>query len=267
MFSLIKKKSLTVLVPAMIAAVCLALAGCASPMAIGEKADGSSELKLTNGLERGVTSISLCASGSDGYGSPLAQEGELESKATAVLYFAANGPADIKVQTTGGTTYELHEVNLADMKDATLMSEGDIAYLEYTPAAGGSVVSTLDAEKAYRQAVKEAEEAAKKAEEERLAAEAAQKAAEEEAARKAEEEAAAKKAAEEEAARKAEEEAAAKKAAEEEEARKAEERARQQKSSSGNSGNSSSGGNSGGGNSSGGNSGGEDACADDLLFN
>lgn len=257
---------------AMVCAVllaCVALTGCGSTMTIGSKDSSQAEFSLTNGLDRGVTAVSVSPAGQDSFAA-LAQEGELEPGAKATVYCPQTGLVDIKVQTTGGTSYEMHEIDLSALKDATLMNEGDIAFLEYDGT------STLEAEKAYRQAIKDAEEQAKKEAEEKAAAEeAARKAAEEEAAKKAAEEEAAKKAAEEEAARKAAEEEEARKAQEEADRKAAEEAQRQsQNSSKGSSGSGSSSGNSGnsgssgsGSGSGGGNSGGEDNCADDLLFN
>jgi hypothetical protein len=95
--------------------------------------------------------------------------------------------ADIKFTTADGMSYELHQLNLKDIKDATFKLDGGVAYLEYTSIETGAAVNTLEAEKEYEIMVKEAAEVQSKQQEAidtAVKEEAEKKLAEEEAAKK-----------------------------------------------------------------------------------
>lgn len=238
------------------------LSGCESTPQIGDEVKDGVTIAVTNNTGQDITSIAIKSTSDKNYPSVLSQEESLANEKPAELHAANFQSADIKVTCGNDTVYELHNINLADVKDATIALDGNVPYLAYTSIESGKSVSSLDDEKAY---IKAQEEAAKKAEEE-----AAAKKAEEEAAKKA----AAEKAAKEKAAKeKAAKEKAAKKAAAAEKAKSSSKSSSSSsKSSKSNSGSNSSGSKSSnsssqsGSSSSGSNGGGED-CVDDLVLN
>lgn len=263
------------LVVAAAALLMFCFVGCGSNFTIGEPVDDGVTFSLENGLDRGITAISVKNVGSSSFGAALSQDGELqpgeaatlncaipaaeepaENSTASTMELGTSNLADMQVQTTGGTVYELHMLDLADIKDATLRVDGNMAYLEYTSVATGEQVSSLANEQDLKQALDAKKEAEKKAAEEAAKAEEEKKAAEK---AKAEEE---KKAAEEAAAKAAEEEAA-RQAAEEEAARQAAEQEAWQNQQADQSWSEPS--QSGGGNYD--SSGEDEACVDDLLFN
>lgn len=154
------------------------LAGCAtSALQIGNESD-ETVIVATNETGQAISSIAFKAEQDDAFGADLAQEADWANDAVADIHLgeaqlaapeitAEDGSDDLifnnlqtmRITTSDGMTYELHQLNLADIKDASICLEGDIAYLEYTSVNTGEVVSTLDAEKAYREQ-KAAEEAA-----------------------------------------------------------------------------------------------------------
>lgn len=195
---------------------------------IGVIDDSIEPVSLTNQTGDAVTSIQVKSSWSDGYDFTLEQSGELANGETATLYFPveeifaaseANNSssnttgsassssasseasdivlsdlADVKISLNTGKSYEMHQINLGDMSDATLNfdTENNMLYFVYVSKATDVEVNTLEAEIALQEQAK-AEKAAKKAAEKKAKEE---KAAKEEAARqkKIQEAAAAKKA-------------------------------------------------------------------------
>ena len=227
-------KKVAALVAAMAVAAVALMAGCSSPagIVVGQQADGAPSFELKNETGQAITAIAVDPAGADAF-KALAQTGEIAADGTATVYVPADAAenASVKVTFADGLSCEIHGVNLADVKDASLKMDGTAAYMAYTSIASGSTVDTKGAQsaaaddEAEQKAAKEAEEKAKADEKAKAEAEAAEKAeAEEKAKAEAAEAKAAEKAAAEKAAEKkaAEKKAAEKKAAAEEKKKKAE---------------------------------------------
>lgn len=185
MLSSIKGKSLAVLLlVAALSASLLLLAGCGQTFTIGTKINDATKISVKNETGQAITSVT--------YVSKLAQDGDWDNGVTAELYVdpsaivvssesaTQNGnevtteESDVILEpltalqftTADGMTYALHQLNVSDVKDATIKIEDGVAYMEYTSIATGEQVNTLDAELAYQEQVKAAAEAAAQAEDE-----------------------------------------------------------------------------------------------------
>lgn len=243
---------------------CCVLAGCSNDvLQIGDESSKTS-FEATNKTGQAITAVAIKAESEQSFGANLEQKNDWDNDKIADIHFnelestpdGAEQSEDnsdvvlsnlqtLRIETADGMTYEMHQLNLSDIKDATILLDGDIAYMKYISVANNEEVNTLEAEKAYR------EEIAAKAAAEKAAAEQA---------------AAEKAAAEKEAAEKAASEQAAAKQSESKEGSKssgstASNSGSAAKQPTNNSSNSSSGSNSGSSSS------GEDACVDDLVFN
>lgn len=141
----------------------LLASGCSAQVVIG--GEGDAAFQLTNGLGRGIVSVSVRDAGSEAFDAPLHQEGELGAGQVATVRFGvpAGSSVDVRLQTTGGMAYELHGVDLGAFDEATVESDGAVAYLTYVDAAGNQV-STLAAENAYRENAEREKQAALDAE-------------------------------------------------------------------------------------------------------
>ena len=170
---------IAVALSAAVLAMTFLLAGCSGEknIELNQKTDGTSSIVLVNGTDQAVSSVAIKAVTDAEFGKNLLADGAAwDAKKKAQLFY--NDAVDVAI-TLGDTVYTLHGMNLANVKEATLAIEGDLAYLTYK--ADGKDASTLEDEKAWTAS-----------EEARIAAEeAARIAAEEEAARQAEEESAA----------------------------------------------------------------------------
>lgn len=248
----------------------IGLTACSQEQTIGDKSDDAVSFALTNETGEDIESVAVKNYASTSYGAALTQEEALANGDTATLYcvepeaaesnegdtdddapaVALNALTDVQVTMTSGMVYELHQLNLTDIKDATIKLEGELAYLSYTSNETGEAVDTLDAEQAYQQQVKEAA--------------AAKAAAEAKAKEEAEKKAAAEKAAKEKAAK---EKAAASSQKSSSASSSSSNSSSSSKSSSSSSSSSSSNKSSSSSSSSSGNSSSEDACVDDLLLN
>ena len=227
-------KKVAALVAAMAVAAVALMAGCSPPagIVVGQQADGAPSFELKNETGQAITAIAVDPAGADAF-KALAQTGEIAADGTATVYVPADAAenASVKVTFADGLSCEIHGVNLADVKDASLKMDGTAAYMAYTSIASGSTVDTKGAQsaaaddEAEQKAAKEAEEKAKADEKAKAEAEAAEKAEAEEKAKadekaKAEAEAAEKAEAEEKAKAEAAEAKAAEKAAAEKAAEK-----------------------------------------------
>lgn len=173
-----KKRSLKTLVLAMIcAALCLVLTGCASSnLQIGSTADKDS-FTATNEMGCAITGIAFKNATDQDFNADLEQKGDWDNGTTVDIHFTSqdNATTDdhlvtMRIETADGMSYELHQLDLGAIKDATIYLDGEIAYMEYTNAETGEAVNTLDAEKTYRDQQKAAEEAAAQAAQEQAKA-------------------------------------------------------------------------------------------------
>ena len=166
---------IAVALSAAVLAMTFLLAGCSGEknIELNQKTDGTSSIVLVNGTDQAVSSVAIKAVTDAEFGKNLLADGAAwDAKKKAQLFY--NDAVDVAI-TLGDTVYTLHGMNLANVKEATLAIEGDLAYLTYK--ADGKDASTLEDEKAWKAAedarIAAEEEAARQAEEE-AAAEAAQ---------------------------------------------------------------------------------------------
>ena len=176
-------KKVAALVAAMAVAAVALMAGCSSPagIVVGQQADGAPSFELKNETGQAITAIAVDPAGADAF-KALAQTGEIAADGTATVYVPADAAenASVKVTFADGLSCEIHGVNLADVKDASLKMDGTAAYMAYTSIASGSTVDTKGAQsaaaddEAEQKAAKEAEEKAKADEKAKAEAESAE---------------------------------------------------------------------------------------------
>lgn len=199
----ITSRTITATLVAFLLGVCLLVcAGCASTFTIGTASQDAVKISAKNETGQAITAVAVKSSFAEDFSDALEQSGDWQSDATAELYLdpaivevssekTVEGEnatvteeqdvileprTDIQITTADGMTYELHQLNIEDIKDATVKLEGDTAYLVYTSIATGEEVDTLEAEQAYQDQQKAAEEAERAAaqQEQQQAAEDAQ---------------------------------------------------------------------------------------------
>lgn len=180
-------RSLTTFCLAMLCtALCLLLAGCANQnMQIGSSSDPSS-FEATNETGQTISAVALKATSAQDFGDNLDQNKDWDTGTPADIHYdpqaytSEDGADDqaatatMCLETAAGMTYELHELDLGSIKDATIFFDDGFAYLEYTNASTGEAQSTFEAEKAAHDqqlAAEEAEKAAEKAAAEQAARE------------------------------------------------------------------------------------------------
>lgn len=170
------------------------LAGCSSAdYTMGTQSQDATTVTITNDMGKSIIGIAVKESAEKSYGDVMEPKDSMLADASTTVYFDIADTSkryDVKIDCDDGSLYELHKIKLANVQDATLKVEGQIAYAVYTSKATGKEINTLEKEKGLI-------ESKKKAEEEATAKAAAKKAAKAAAKKKAAEEAAAKKAAEE----------------------------------------------------------------------
>lgn len=179
-------RTITATLVAFLLGVCLlACAGCASTFTIGTDSEDAVKISAKNETGQAITALAVKSTLAEDFSDALEQSGDWASDATAELYLdpaiievtsekTVEGEnatvteeqdvileprTDIRITTADGMTYELHQLNIEDIKDATVKLEGDTAYLVYTSIATGEEVDTLEAEQAYRDQQKAAAEA------------------------------------------------------------------------------------------------------------
>lgn len=155
------------------------LSGCAAPvLEIGNDSD-KEFIATTNETGQAITEVALKTESEEAFGENLAQSEEWANGEIAHIHLTqaqldspestevdpnqAAVPSNLyvlRIKTSDGMEYELHQLDLSDIKDASICIEGDVAYLEYTSINTGELVNTLDDEIAYRES-KAAEEAAR----------------------------------------------------------------------------------------------------------
>ena len=138
---------------------------------VGEADAKGSTFEFTNKAGKDIAAIAVKASGEAAYPASLIAAGEeIASGETVDLLCPeiAGKQADFSVTLADGSAYELHQIPVYDIVEATMRLEGDIAYVEYENEAGDAT-STLEAEKELA-----AQAAAAAAEAEAAAAAAAQ---------------------------------------------------------------------------------------------
>lgn len=182
----IARTSFLALAMALVLGACLvALAGCSSTFTIGTNSQEAVKIDVKNETGQAITAVAVKSSFEQDFSDALEQEGDWQSDASAELYIdpaivevssektvegenatvveqsdvVLEPRTDIQITTADGMTYALHQLNIEDVKDATLKIEDGTAYLVYTSIATGEEVNTLDAERAYQDQQKAAAEA------------------------------------------------------------------------------------------------------------
>ncbi|MGI6220978.1 MAG: hypothetical protein ACOYIP_03780 [Coriobacteriales bacterium] len=198
-----KKFAIAIVVAALLGV--FALAGCsAGPLVIGEEAEGTQAIEITNSTEKDITNIAIKNSNSSDYEAGLMGEGTTWAAGQTAtlnvalpeatdpisaddLTLADDDPArdillrdswDIQLTFADGSTAEMHNLLVNDIAKAELVADGDAVSMKYTSKESGEEVDSKAIEEEY-QAAKAAEdeakaEAEKKAEEEAAAAAAAE---------------------------------------------------------------------------------------------
>lgn len=127
---------------------------------IGTNSASSTGVLITNDSKKSITNIAFKANTEDAYPAGLMSDNQKWADGETCLVYVdkANDPCSVLV-TCGEATYELHDIELASMTEASLkISDEGVPYLVYT--ANGKEVSTLEAEQALLQAQADAEAAA-----------------------------------------------------------------------------------------------------------
>lgn len=182
---------------ALVSVFLLAFSGCSQTLTIGSDTDGAVKIDAKNETGQAITAVAAKSSLAQEFSEALEQQGDWANDTSATLYLdptiievsseaAAEGQngtvteesdvvleprMDIQITTADGMTYELHQLNASDIKDATFKIDNGTAYLIYTSIATGQEVNTLEAELAYQEQVKAAAEAAAAAEQAKADAE------------------------------------------------------------------------------------------------
>lgn len=141
---------------------------------LGTESADAAEVALTNGLDGKITSLKLRASGEESYSKNLIAKKTSIAQDEEVRLFvdASNAKYDLLVTKKGEdgqkAEVEFNGIRLAKMPSAKLVEEGDLAFVEYTNAAGkqGSTKKAAEKEKAAAE-----EEAAKAAAQEQAQSE------------------------------------------------------------------------------------------------
>lgn len=189
MFNVIDRKSICAAFAVLMLSLCvLFCAGCSQTFTIGTNSNDAVKISAKNETGQSITSLALVSPITQEASEPLEQDGDWDNGSTAELYLdqtiveiatagtveGENGTAEeesdivleplmtIQFTTADGMTYTLHQLNLEDIKDATVKIEDGTAYLVYTSIATGEEVNTLESELAYQAELKAAEEAAQK---------------------------------------------------------------------------------------------------------
>ena|GEM_PF-4113695 len=152
--------STTMQAPVSAATSASASASTATQKTIGTQVTDGATIALSNGLGKDINGVYVKATADSAYGSNLMGSGNVfKSNETATLYCpaittAATGSevalrptADVRLTCSDGSSYELHQLNLTDIKDAKVALSDGVAYLEYTSATDSQKVSTLETEK------------------------------------------------------------------------------------------------------------------------
>ena len=189
MIKAMNRKSAVALLAVFAVALCaLVCSGCTQAFTIGTNSNDAVNISAKNETGQAITSVALVSPITQEATDSLEQDGDWDNDAAAQLYIdqtvieiatsgtveGDNGTAEessdivleprttIQFTTADGMTYALHQLNLEDIKDATVKIEDGTAYLVYTSIATGEEVNTLEAELAYQAELKAAEEAAQK---------------------------------------------------------------------------------------------------------
>lgn len=182
----VKNETLIALVVAFALSFCLLIfSGCAQTFAIGTDSSDAVKISAKNETGQAITAVATKVSSAESFGDPLEQQSDWANDVSAELYLVqvsveataqettetpnatvtaqedliVEPRTDIQITTADGMTYDLHQLNLEDIKDATFKIENGTAYLVYTSIASGEEVNTLDAELAYQEQVKAAAQA------------------------------------------------------------------------------------------------------------
>ncbi len=129
---------------------------------IGKQSDDAYKISLTNKLGAPVKGISIKGVDEDSFpASMMSSSDELADDETVDLYYtpkSADSKAayDILVVLDDGTTYELHNLTLADFESMDFSIENDVAFVSYTTIDG----KTADTEEMELDLIAQAEQAA-----------------------------------------------------------------------------------------------------------
>lgn len=161
------------LVVALLSIPLFSLFGCDVEIVIGTKSDSSSMVSMRNEIGQAIMEVSAGGSDAQDIPDPLAQEDAWDEGVTAMVYLdlakiraessdepapearASAAPELVSLQlvTIDGGVFALHQLDWADIKDATIMYENGTAYLVYTSKETNEDVNTFDDEIAYQREI------------------------------------------------------------------------------------------------------------------
>ena len=131
---------------------------------IGEKTDDSSAfvIELENKTGKDIKSFAVKTASDENYPANMLAKGEtFEKNEKRTLYYIptnsegyAVGESDavtseeytIKAEFSDGSSFVLHQFPFGDLKSASILFDGDTAYIEYTSTSSKEKVSTKEAE-------------------------------------------------------------------------------------------------------------------------
>ena len=119
-----------------------------TPAAIGETGSEATVVKLTNGLDKDVTSFKMRIVGEEAWGDDLLKEGEsIPGKKSVTLGFVTEDEAasfDILVKDADGAEVEVDGLGLSSMSELTLLAEDGVGYATYKDADGNEGTTQAD---------------------------------------------------------------------------------------------------------------------------
>ena len=124
-----------------------------SALVLGTKTDSAKSITLHNKLGKAITGISIVPVNSKTAGTNLmTSTDQWPANGDATVYFEEQNASDkYNVQITcGAERYELHNLDAANVSEATLNLEGSIAYVTYVQ--NGNTISSLQDESALASA-------------------------------------------------------------------------------------------------------------------
>lgn len=171
--SISRRPFVAFLVAALLSVPLLALSGCDVVLVIGTKSDSSAMVSMKNEIGQAIMEVSAGGSAAQDIPEQLAQQDAWDEGVTAMVYLdlakilaassdepASEARADaepelvsLQLVTIDGGVYTLHQLDWADIKDATVMYENGTAYLVYTSKETNEEVNTFDDEIAYQREI------------------------------------------------------------------------------------------------------------------
>ena len=149
-------------------------APASATVVFGTQSEEGASFEMVNKTGKDITVIEVKSTGDEAYQTSLIPEGEvLKNGASAQVFLPkieaavseasdimTKPMADVRIVTSDGNQFELHQVDVYDVTDAAVRLSDAVGYLEYKSLASNEALSTLAAELAWLEMVAQAEAAA-----------------------------------------------------------------------------------------------------------